>query len=562
MTTRTIQQHLSRIPEIVLRFVVTTIVLGFSVSLASADDPILKVDGGRIRGVSREVEGKKVSAYLGIPFAAPPTRKLRWRPPQPVKSWKGIKKCDQFAPACPQPPGLSYGYEFKNQSEDCLYLNVWTPTLRKGKLPVMVWIHGGGNLIGGTEWPVYDGEHFAASGVVFVTIQYRLGPFGYFSHPALTAEAKKLDGRETCGNYGLLDQIAALKWVQQNIHNFGGDKNKVTLFGESAGAANVTYLMASPLAKGLFHQAIAQSGYYGEYTPSLRKRVNGNLSGHKNGLAFGERFGIKGTDAKSLAALRRLSVEKMSTVPLMISGAPPVPGRFTFGPIVDGYVLPEDPSDVWAAGRMHKLPLIAGSNLDDGSVFSRNRPITTWLAYQFALQQLFGKDAGKARKLFPVNDTKDVPAAVHKIATLMAFRAPARRLVRAIQSTGKTAWLYHFSRNPKSPKSLREGVFHALEVGYVFRTNDFKQNQIDKHISQQMHQRWVNFARFGNPNGKPKRKQVAPVWPNYTAKQDQHLEFGDRVTIDEHLDAEYLELMDRAAERMRAKNETLPQSRN
>lgn len=220
-----------------------------------------QVTGGIDEGVVKD----GIASFKGIPFAAPPVGKLRWRPPQPVKPWEGIRETVKFAPACLQAPGMAYGVSFKEQSEDCLYLNIWTAAKSPvERLPVMVWIHGGGNIIGGASAPVYDGRNFAAAGVVLVSIQYRLGALGYLAHPALTAEARDLDGHATSGNYGLMDQIAALKWVRDNIDRFGGNKGCVTVFGESAGAANITHLMASPAAKGLFHRAIAESGYFGK----------------------------------------------------------------------------------------------------------------------------------------------------------------------------------------------------------------------------------------------------------------------------------------------------------
>ena len=217
----------------------------------AADEPLaVKVEGGRIRGEILDFDDAKVRTFRGIPFAAPPVGELRWRPPQPVKPWEVVQARLRYAPACLQPPGLAYEFAFKDQSEDCLYLNIWTAARDENeKRPVMIWIHGGGNTIGGASAPFYDGRYFAAAGVVLVSIQYRLGAFGYLAHPALTAEAKQRDGREASGNYGLMDQIMALKWVRANIGRFGGDKDCVTIFGESAGAANVTHLMASPIAQ-------------------------------------------------------------------------------------------------------------------------------------------------------------------------------------------------------------------------------------------------------------------------------------------------------------------------
>ncbi len=524
-------------------------------SVALAADPVIPIKEGQLRGEELDVKGQSVKVFRGIPFAAPPVKQLRWRPPQPVTPWKGIRDARKFAPACPQPPDLVYALAFKEQSEDCLYLNVWTAA--KGdaeKRPVMVWIHGGGNTIGGAATPFYDGRHLAVAGVVLVTIQYRLGPFGYLAHPALTAEAKRLDGHATSGNYGLLDQLAALRWVQTNIHAFGGDRDRVTVFGESAGAANITHLMASPLAKGLFHRAIAESGYFGENVPHLTTKSGATPSAHETGVSFAQKLDIKGDDAETLTKLRDLSAERILSVPLSITGAARVGNRaFRFGPVVEGQVLPRDPGEVWAAGQMMKIPFIAGSNLDDGSVFSRALPIKQLPGYRLSLRTIFGPDTEQALKVFPVARNEDVPAMVHRVTTLLSFRAPARRLVRWMDAAGGQAWLYHFTRNPGKGRAVKEGVFHGLEITYVFGTFTSLGDDTDRALSANMMHRWVRFAREGDPNGKTgeKKDQPVPLWPVYRRATDRHLEFGNKPMVGEKLDREGCDLLDKAAARRR-----------
>ncbi|MGF1581247.1 MAG: carboxylesterase/lipase family protein [Gemmataceae bacterium] len=525
-----------------------TIVLCLLPWTAAAQQPTTTIEAGTIRGKTVVANGKNINTFLGIPFAAPPLGNLRWRSPQPTKPWQGVRKCVEFPAACPQPADLVYAIRFRKQSEDCLYLNVWTPAENDKKLPVMVWIHGGGNTIGGSATTIYDGRYLAASGVVLVTIQYRLGPFGYFAHPALSTEAKRLGPRATSGNYGLLDQIAALKWVQKNIHKFGGDKNKVTIFGESAGAANVTHLMASPLAKGLFHRAIAQSGYYGESVAKLTTSKLRTRSAHETGIAYAKRLGIEGEGQKSLESLRELSAEKLLSAPLTI-GRADMKNKFRFGPIVDGFVLPKDPHDVWSNGQMHNVPFMAGSTLDDGSVFSRAKPIKNTFVYGLALRTIFGPDLQKAREIFPAKTNDEVPEAVHQVITTMAFRAPARRLVRYVESAKGKSWLYLFSRNPKKGRALREGVFHGLEIGYVFGSLTRFGDKTDKALSAEMMTRWVNFARSGNPNGQ--NYESKPLWPVYRTRQDKHIEFGDRVRVGEALDRTACDLLDRVVKRAR-----------
>lgn len=540
--------------------VCAALVGGLAPSL-SQEGPIVRLDAGRIRGELVSAEGTVLRVFLGIPFAAPPVGVLRWRPPQAVTPWKDVRDARRLAPACPQAPGLSYGARFNDQSEDCLYLNVWTGAKQAGeRRPVMVWIHGGGNIIGGAGTPIYDGRHLASAGVVFVSIQYRLGPLGYLAHPALTAEARARDGRATSGNYGLLDQIAALAWVRDNIARFGGDKNRVTVFGESAGAADITHLMASPLARSLFHGAIAESGYFGENVPHLNEGVGTARSGHETGLDLARRLGIEGEGSAAVRALRALPLQKVQSIPMTIgrlgSGSE---AAFRFGPIVDGYVLPRDPGEVWAEGRMHPIPFIAGSNLDDGSVFTRGQPIKGLPGYRLTMSALFGPEVERAMEVFPADSAEAVPTAVQRVATIVAFRAPARRLVRAIENSGGRAWLYLFSRNPLRALAPGAGVVHGLEVPYVFGTlgdtgaAGALADATDRALSAEMVRRWVAFAFSGDPNGRgrePAGSAILP-WPAYRRAENQHLEFGDSVKVGQHLDLDACDLVDQAAARRR-----------
>lgn len=532
-----------------------SVILSVACPAQETEEPRVTVTAGSLRGEAIRLGERTVYSFKGIPFAAPPVGRLRWRPPQPPERWQGIRDCLEFPPACPQPGDLTDGLRYPNQSEDCLYVNVWSPSLdQESKLPVMVWIHGGGNTIGGSSAFLYDGRHFATSGVVLVSIQYRLGAFGYLAHPALTAEGRRLDDRETSGNYGLMDQVAALEWVRDNIDRFGGDPSCVTIFGESAGAANVTLLMSSPLAQGLFHRAIAESGYFGENIPPLdgptrlRKR-----SAHETGLEFARQLGIEGADEAALQKLREFSPEQLLKVPLTI-GVVRVAGgaedRLRLGPVVDGYVLPREPEAVWREGKMARVPLIAGSQLDDGSVFRLARTPRV-IGYGLILRSIFGTEAAKAEEIFPAKNDEEVGRSLHRLITVLSFRAPARRLVRWVENAGGEAYLYHFARNPKRGRSLREGVFHGLEIGYVFKTLAAYGDETDRLIADDLHQRWVNFAASGDPN-KPANawaKSVDLKWPPYRTNSDEHLEIGDRPTIERGLDREACDLFDEIAAR-------------
>jgi para-nitrobenzyl esterase len=525
------------------------------------DEPIVRIHTGRIRGELIRADGKDVVAFLGVPFAAPPLGPLRWRPPQPVSPWTGVREARRFAPACPQAKGVSYGARFDDQSEDCLYLNIWTGAADTGTTrPVMVWIHGGGNIIGGAGTAIYDGRHFAAAGVVLVSVQYRLGFLGYLAHPALTAEALARDGRAASGNYGLLDQIAALEWVRDNIASFGGDRNCVTVFGESAGAADITHLMASPLSRGLFHRAIAESGYFGESVPRLSEAVGAVRSAHDAGLDVARRLGVEGQDGAALRSLRALTLQKVQSIPMTIGRLGSGTGdAVRFGPIMDGYVLPRDPGDVWAEGLMQRVPFVAGSNLDDGSVFTRGLTIEGLPAYRLTMRLLFGAEVTRALEEFPASSEKDVPRAIQRVATIVAFRAPARRLVRAAERAGGQAWLYLFSRNPLGSSAPGVGVVHGLEVPYVFGTLadagvvGALTGNIDRALSDEMLRRWVAFAATGNPNGRD-GTATAPAtlsWPSYNRLEDEHFEFDDGAKVGQQLDRNACDLADEAAWRRR-----------
>src|SRR5215216_1756975 len=333
-----------------LTLLVITFVLG-SLGLAFSANDAIRVEGGLISGSS--VDG--VRSYKGIPFAAPPVGDLRWKPPQPVVAWDNVRECTEFGPQCPQAPypqGSLFYSPPQKQSEDCLYLNVWTAAKQGDKRPVMVWIHGGALTRGSGSTRTYDGTAFAKKGVVLVTINYRLGPLGYLAHPELTAESPN----QSSGNYGVLDQIAALKWVQKNIAAFGGDPNRVTIFGESAGSWSVNTLVASPLAKALFHRAIGESG--GSFGPMtyLKEDRDKLPSAEKVGAAF-----AKAAGADSIKALRALPAGKI----IEVFNNDPEGKKFRTQPNVDGWALPDEIRNIFAKGKQNDVPVIVGSNANE-----------------------------------------------------------------------------------------------------------------------------------------------------------------------------------------------------
>ncbi len=508
-----------------------------------AADPV-RIDSGRVSGVA----SGDVRVYKGIPFAAAPVGKLRWRPPQPVEPWEGVRRCTEFGPWCPQPKPL-LGKELGPTSEDCLYLNVWTPAKSPdAKLPVMVWIHGGGHTTGSGAASFYEGTRLARQGVVVVTINYRLGPFGYLAHPLLSKESD----RGVSGNYGLLDQVAALRWARRNIAAFGGDPGCVAIFGESAGAVSVCRLMVSPLAEGLFHRAIAQSGGAHGRNRHLRKTWYGQEPMEK----VGERLAATLECDKAenpLAALRAVPAEKL------LEASKPVQGLFgrgiRFGPVIDGWALPDDPADLWAAGRQHDVPFMTGSNADEGSVFTRQLPIKRAAGYRLTVRMLFGDRAGDVLRLFPVAGDEDARQAVSRLVGVSSFVVNARFLARAMEKAESPGYLYHFTRAPQSGLAKPYGAFHGLEIGYVFGTLKpaLGPTPRDWELSRTMIACWSRFAKTGDPNG-----EGAPAWPVYQAATDQHLELGDAVQVKAGLHKAACDLFDELAAARRGTRDTTP----
>lgn len=467
------------------------LVLWLLLGVGAMADPV-RTASGLVRGTVAD----GVRIYRGIPYAAPPVGRLRWMPPEPAPSWTGVRTCDQFGPACPQK-----GWRHGKQSEDCLYLNVWAPADAR-RAPVMVFIHGGGFVQGSGSLRFYDGESLAHRGVVLVTLNYRLGPFGFLTDPWATGAS---------GNYGLMDQIAALQWVRANIGAFGGDPHNVTIFGESAGAASVTCLMASPRARGLFGRAIAESGSPGGLDPVAQKKDQARQ--------LAARLGCRSMDELRAVPADRLLQAAAPGVSLVRGKA----GKY--GPVVDGVVLPEDPTEAWAAGHMADVPFMTGTNADEGTLFAAEFPVSTVAAYQRRLAMLFGSRAGDAEKLFPASTPRQVRAQVANLVTVLAFAAPARRMVRDVARVGGHAWLYHFTRVPPTMLGASLGATHAAELPYVFGTLR-RRDPTDVAISNRMQDAWVRFARSGNPG---------PGWPQYSIDGDQDLVFGDTVQVEQHL---------------------------
>ena len=492
---------------------------------------VVAIDSGPICGEAET----GVHVFRGIPYAAPPVGQLRWQPPQPVAPWTQVLECKEFGPACPQPQQSADGL----YSEDCLYLNVWTPAKESGeKLPVMVWIHGGAFNFGAASWPEYDGKNLALQGVVAVTVNYRLGPLGFLVHPLLSAES--LQG--VSGNYGLLDQMAALQWVKKNIAAFGGDPARVTIFGQSAGSRSVALQMISPLSAGLFQGAIAQSGGPIIGSEYLSPAFNGNMRQvAEMGQELTSRLGCDKA-ADILDALRAKPAQEV-VKQANCSTSLFVEGLF-FAPVFDGWVLPQNPWDAYRSGRQHPVPLITGSTLNEGNIYLVNEPDLSREKYRYFMESRFGGHYAAAEALFPAVRAADIPAAIDKIVTVAANAQPARFIAQSMGNTPAPAYLFQFTRRPDTARARKMGVHHGVELAYVFgnMTAADGYNELDRRLSQQMMGYWVNFAKTGDPNG-----PGLPAWPAYHAATDMNLEFGDTIKINKNLYKKEADFIERIA---------------
>lgn len=468
--------------------------------------------------------GEPIASFTSIPFAAPPVGSLRWAPPQPVEPWQGVRDATSRSPSCTQPIHGEQGFRStiadafdvplpqdlsETYSEDCLYLNVMSPNLTPDKpLPVMFWIHGGGHRFGAASH--YDGQNLAARDVVVVTINYRLGPLGFFFHPDLGTD----------GNFGMMDQIAALHWVKQNIAAFGGDPDNVTIFGESAGGFSVFRLMTSPKSKGLFHRAISQSG--GGAGDVLHATKPGVLpiTAQEVGQMYGEHLGAsRGGD--QLANLRALEVGALVDASMTFP--------FPIGPCIGDAYYPKNVIQAMADGDAHDVPFILGSNADEGTalywgspVVQMPPPIDTIEKYETGLRSIFGADTDEILKLYPATTTDEMIASSKRLLGDSLFSAPAHAAARLLATQGRRAWLYFFSEKPEGRAGDILGAFHAYDVTFVFGVSTLGPlTKANQKLADCMMAYWTTFAKTGDPNNGD-----APVWESYSAAEDKCLEFN------------------------------------
>jgi para-nitrobenzyl esterase len=531
-------------------------------AMLSAMPDSVRTDAGLVSGAPGATT-PDVRAYKGIPYAAPPVGELRWKPPQPAAHWDGVRKGDQFAARCMQggfgggggrqdaaagrqgavagrqgggaagrqgaaqpegrqgaaPGGEAAAPPQPPTSEDCLYINVWTPaTAASDRKPVMVFSYGGAFTSGAGSEARYDGEALAKKGVVVVTYNYRLGSFGWFAHPELTKES----GHNASGNYGLMDAVAALKWVQKNISTFGGDPRNVTIFGESAGAFQIASMVGSPEAKGLFRRAIAESGaWMGIRMGKMTTLAQAEEAGRKMAEAMG---------AKSIADLRAKSAEDLQRE-----------GR-AGGMIVDGWYVPEDLSITFTQGRENEADVLVGSNKDEGTFFQRGGPP----AAQFVTQakERWGDLADSFLKLYPAGTDEEANASSLAVARdEMTWHARLWAQLQAKRGTSK-AYVYYFTHEPPTaPGQPSRGATHTAELAYVFG-NLLPANRewpvVDRTLANQMTSYWANFATTGDPNGKG-----LPSWPQYKDRSSgRAMILGDKVEPESALDTARLALYD------------------
>ncbi|MBF4470564.1 carboxylesterase/lipase family protein [Flavobacterium sp. HJJ] len=471
--------------------------LTFSSTIAQSLTTQVQVKQGQLLGTAED----GLLVFKGIPFAKPPVGDLRWRAPQPVKKWDGVLQVNKFAPG-----PIQGGNPPSGKSEDCLYLNVWTPAKSaKEKVPVLVWIYGGGFGAGATSEASYNGKNLAKKGVILVSIAYRVGQLGFMAHPELSAENPK----NVSGNYGLLDMIAGLQWVKENIAAFGGDPNKVTIFGESAGGIAVSMLCASPLAKGLFNGAISQSG--GSFGPSRLTTYPGeNMKTLKTAENEGVDY-MKNAGVASIEKLRSIEADKLPA------------GRGW--PITDGWVIPDDQYRLYEAGRYNDIPVLIGYNSDEGASFTRTKDPKEFIR---SVETRYGKFAENLLRAYPVGDSS-VPKTARDLSRDAAFGWQTWSWARLQAKTGKSkVFFYYFDQHPDHPKDSQYygfGSYHGQEVAYVFENLDKSNPQTSKSdlaVSDLMGTYWTNFAKYGDPNGKD-----IPSWPAFNNSDPKLMYFNN-----------------------------------
>ena len=492
------------------------------------ETPVM-VTGGAIRGAVA-ARNAGIIAFRGIPYAAPPVGDLRWRPPAQVSGWQGVRDAAGSGPIC-----IQNGGQIVPQDEDCLLLNVWAPRETSEPRPVLFWIHGGGYTGGSGSTAIYDGTPLAADGAVVVTINYRLNVFGFLAHPALSAESP----HGASGNYGLLDMVAALEWVRDNIAAFGGDPGRVTIFGESAGGGAVMSVMLVPQAGGLFHGAIAQSNWINGWDRPLAEPARGWEAAEAQGVRVAAALGIAEGAEDSLAALRAASAADVFAASNAEAGSAFMRTGNVWAPNVDGWVIPEDPLAMYRAGRQHPVPLITGLNGNEGSLMTRGMDIPNAGAFEAYVRSVYPELADEMLAHYDASSPAAAKAAVDKVVHDLYFAGPVRAHAEAQAAAGAPTWLYHFTHVPPTAWGAALGSHHAAELVYVFGTLTRREEggerplgltpvgdytDTDTALSATMRAYWVQFAATGDPN-----REGLPPWPAFDPETDRHLELSSAI---------------------------------
>jgi len=525
--------------KLAIRWIVFAILLaptGAWCSSAQTPTATVQIESGLIAGVPDSA----LTTYKSIPFAAPPVGALRWRPPERPRRWSGVRTADKFGPVCMQSGASVPGAAEEPVSEDCLTLSIWTPSKSPDdKLPVMVWIPGGGFTQESASMPLYWGDALARRGVIVVSINYRVGVFGFLAHPELTRESPN----HSSGNYGLLDQIAALVWIKANIAAFGGDPARVTIWGQSAGSLSVNLLMASPLARGLFQGAIGESG--GFFVPPA---ATGSVE--KWFLPGAEQQGVKfaaTAGAPSVEAMRKLGLEQI----LKASDAG------TTHPIMDGFVLPQEPFDVFTAGHQNDVPLLLGSNANEGRPLIAGRDVKL-SSFADDIGKAYGSDvigqlANESLKIYPATTDAEAHESRANFERDLRFGWDMWTWARLQTKTGKgKVFYYYFAHLPPAPQSspfAYWGAGHWAELPYVFdhlSQYQWAWTDADRALADTMATYWTNFSKSGDPNG-----PTVPAWPNFTTKNGYLLHFNDTLSIGGVPNFEGLRLLDERFAKLR-----------
>ncbi len=472
---------------------------------STPDTVAVKTDAGSVSGLQQD----GLRFFTGIPFAAPPIGELRWKPPAQVQPWSGVKEAGTFSPACPQPAAASPGTPVA-MSEDCLYLNVWTPAHSADeKLPVMVFFYGGafGKIAG--EMPMYNGTALAENGVIVVTTNYRVGALGFLAHPRLDNESPQ----NVSGNYGLLDQIAAMQWVQRNIGQFGGDPSRVTIFGQSAGGESILIHMVSPQTRGLYRQAIVESGTFWTNGAEI-DALNSRADAEQLGETFAQGLGYSGPDA--IAQMRKLSSSAIANATPWPAAPFQMVNSRHFEPTIDGWLIPDSPDTLFRLHRQNPVPLMIGNNAGDGTTLAADANMTV-PEYRTFIKTRFGKSSDEVLRKYPANSTAEVQIQLEKIMTDYDFTDAVKFVAGSMADLNQSAYRYQYSYViPGQPY----GAFHGSETILLFRV-PILPDPVNDVVSENLIDLWTRFAKTGDPNG-----GMNVTWPRYTREGGHYLDIG------------------------------------